>query len=86
MPRDDAPRMVKLAIEFENPAPEWWENGGRELWEGISEAFDGSAVLIDAAMARSWLAQAATIPGWEGGPAYAPHPIYEKALDEDEEL
>lgn len=86
MPRDDAPHMVKLAIEFENPAPEWWEGGGRELWEGISEAFDGSAVLIDAAMAKSWLAQAATIPGWEGGPAYAPHPIYQKALDEDEEL
>lgn len=78
--------MVKLAIEFENPASDWWQNGGRDLWEGICEAFDGSAVLIDEAMADSWLTQAAMIPGWTGGPAYAPHPIYKKALDEDEEL
>lgn len=86
MPRDPAPRMVKLAIEFENPSPRWWAAGGRDLWDGIAEAFDGSTVLLDEAMAESWLAQAAAIPGWEGGPDYAPHPIYVRAVDEDEEL
>ena len=51
--------MIKLAIDFENPAPEWWENGGRELWESITEAFDNNDVAVDESIAQSWLAQAA---------------------------
>ena len=78
--------MVKLAIEFENPAPEWWENGGRDLWEALAEAFDGNTILVDESVADSWLAQAAQIPGWHGGPEYAPHPVYVKPVDEDEDL
>ena len=23
--------MIKLAIDFENPGREWWENGGQDL-------------------------------------------------------
>ena len=26
--------MVRLAVDFENPSRQWWEAGGRELWEG----------------------------------------------------
>lgn len=78
--------MIKLAIEFENPAREWWESGGRDLWEAISEGFDGNSVLVDEALAESWMAQAAQLPGWHGGPPHAPHPVYLKPLDEDEPL
>ena len=34
--------MVRLAIDFENPAQEWWEGGGRDLWESIVEGFDNA--------------------------------------------
>lgn len=77
-------RMVKLAIDFENPASEWWESGGRDLWESITEAFDNNDVALDESLAQSWLGQAAQIPGWEGGPEFSPHPICVKELDEDE--
>jgi len=78
--------MIRLAIDFENPAPEWWENGGRDLWEAILEGFDNNDVVVDEAIAESWMKEAAKIPGWSGGPDYAPHPICLKALDEDEEV
>ncbi len=78
--------MVKLAIEFENPAKLWWESGGRELWDSIAYGFDGNEVLVDDDVAHSWIARAANIPGWEGGPNYAPHPVFVKSVDQDEEL
>jgi hypothetical protein len=40
--------------------------------------------VVDRSLADSWLSQAATIPGWEGGPDFSPHPICEKSIDEDE--
>ena len=77
--------MVRLAIDFENTSP-WWDNGGRDLWESLLEGFDGNDVVVDESIAASWLAQAASIDGWEGGPEYAPHPIRMVDIDEDEEL
>lgn len=77
--------MVKLAIDFENPSKSWWESGGRDLWEALTEAFDGSTVIVEESIATSWLEQAASIPGWEGGPDHAPHPICQKSINEDEE-
>ena len=76
--------MIKLAIDFENPGREWWESGGRELWDSITEGFDNHDVALDESIADSWLAEAARIPGWADGPDFAPHPICKKALDEDE--
>ena len=78
--------MVRLAIDFENPAPEWWREGGRDLWEALLESFDGNDVAVDVHLAQSWLAEAARLPGWETGPDYAPHPIRIQAIDEDEEV
>ena len=78
--------MVRLAIDFENPSPEWWDGGGRELWESILEGFDGSDVLLEESIAQSWIAEAAKLPGWAGGPEFAPHPIRVKEVNEDEEL
>ena len=78
--------MVRLAIDFENESPTWWDGGGRDLWEALTEAFDNNDVVVEESIAASWLAQAAEIPGWEGGPEYAPHPICQKPIDEDEEV
>ncbi len=78
--------MVKLAIDFENPASGWWESGGRELWESVAEGFDTSQIVLERSLADSWLAQAAMIPGWDDGPEYAPHPVALKDVDPDEDL
>lgn len=78
--------MVRLAIDFENPASEWWESGGRDLWDSLAEGFDNNDVVLEEALALSWLEQAARIPGWHGGPEYAPHPVNLKELDPDEEV
>ena len=76
--------MMRLAIDFENPAETWWENGGRDLWETIAEGFDNSDVLLEGSLAQSWLQEAKQIPGWSDGPDYAPHPIILEEVDQDE--
>ncbi len=78
--------MVRLAIDFENPSPEWWESGGRDLWGALLEGFDNNDALVDRSIADSWLAEAAKLPGWQAGPEFTPHPISDKEIDEDEEL
>ena len=79
-------KMVRLAIDFENPAPEWWEGGGRDLWESVAEGFDNNDVVLEESLALSWLEQAARLPGWESGHEYAPHPVCLRELDPDEEV
>jgi hypothetical protein len=76
--------MLRLSVDFENPAEQWWEEGGRELWEGITEGFDGSSVVLEPSLAESWLESARKIPGWDDGPEYAPHPIAVAEVDEFE--
>jgi hypothetical protein len=78
--------MIKIAIDFECPAPEWWEGGGRELWQSLAEGFDNSSVLLDEPIAASVMQHAATLPGWESGHEHAPHPLRLEEVDEDEEL
>ena len=77
--------MVRLAVDFEHPSRSWGENGGQELWDGITEGFDGSSVVLDEHMAESWLTAARAVEGWKGGPDYAPHPITVAPVDEDDE-
>ena len=78
--------LVKLAIDFECPARQWWDGGGRALWETLLESFDNTSVVVEESIARSWLAEAARIPGWLGGPEYAPSPVFLKPIDEDEDV
>jgi len=78
--------VVRLAIDFENRSRRWWENGGRDLWEGLLEGFEDHDVVLEESIADSVLAEAAKIPGWDDGPEYAPHPLCVKPIDEDEEL
>ncbi len=76
--------VVRLAVDFEHASRTWWDNGGEELWQGISEGFDGSSVVVDDDLAASWLAAAREIAGWSDGPDYAPHPITCRPVEEDE--
>ena len=73
--------MMRLAIDFENPAPDWWSGGGRDLWDAITEGMGESAVVVDEGIAESWLAEASKLPGWAGGPEHAPHPIASGSVD-----
>ncbi len=77
--------VVRLSIDFENSASHWWSSGGRDLWASICQDFDDNSVVFDAELAKSWLAQAARIPGWDDGPEYAPHPIAVTPVEDDEE-
>ncbi len=76
--------MLRLSVDFELTDRTWWENGGQELWDGITEGFDGSSVVLDEDLARSWLAEAAKIPGWNSGSEVAPHPVSASPVDEFE--
>ena len=78
--------MLRLAVDFEHPSREWWQNGGQELWDGVTEGFEESSVVLEESVARSWLEEARRIPGWDAGPEYAPHPIRAAAVDPDEEV
>ncbi|HVH05079.1 MAG TPA: hypothetical protein VNE71_03665 [Myxococcota bacterium] len=74
--------MLKLAIDHEFESRTWWQSGGQALWDAISDGA-GSVVLEDA-IARSWLEQAGRLPGWNEGHEYAPHPIAAAAFGDDE--
>jgi len=76
--------MIRLATDFEHTSRIWWEAGGQELWDGITEGFDGSKVVVDDDLAKSWLSAASAIKGWNDGPEYAPHPITIHQMEEDE--
>ncbi|MEE8314506.1 MAG: hypothetical protein V3R91_09295 [Myxococcota bacterium] len=78
--------LVRLAIDFENPVKAWWENGGRELWEGLREGFEDNSVVLEESVAASWIAEAERVDGWRDGPDYAPHPITINPVADDEDV
>ena len=78
--------MIKITIDFECRAEQWWESGGRDLWESLVEGVDNNHVLLDDSIAQSVITAAATLPGWESGHEHAPHPLRLEELDEDEEI
>jgi hypothetical protein len=84
--RKELPVMVRLVVDFENTSRRWWESGGQDLWDTIREDFDTNEVLLEESIARSWLAEAEKVPGWDDGHEYAPHPIRISPVEDDEEL
>ena len=77
--------MIQLAIDYEHSDRTWWEAGGQELWEMLLDEPDAGSVVLDEGVARSWLAQAAALPGWaDTGHAYAPHPIRTSEFDPED--
>jgi hypothetical protein len=73
--------LTRLAVDFEHSDRTWWEAGGRELWEAITEGFGENAVVLDAQVAKSWLVEAGRVEGWDSGPEHAPHPISAAAVE-----
>jgi hypothetical protein len=78
--------LVRLAIDYEHPGRRWWEGGGQDLWDGLLESPGDKDVVVDEALARSWVAQAEAIEGWNDGPEYAPHPVVVQSMDEDADV
>ena len=74
---------MRLAVDFEHASRTWWEAGGRELWDAITEGFGENAVLLEATVAESWLAEARQLEGWSDGPEHAPHPIAASSVEGD---
>ncbi|MCH2173337.1 hypothetical protein MK489_21395 [Myxococcota bacterium] len=78
--------MKRLAIDFEHRSRVWWEAGGQELWDGITDGFDEFSVVLDDSLAESWLSGAEAIEGWNDGHESAPHPIRLSDVADDEEV
>lgn len=78
--------MKRLKVDFEFTSKIWWTNGGEDLWNGISEGFDGSEIVIEESLAQSWISEARSIPGWDDGSDYAPNPVALADVNEDEEF
>ena len=76
--------MVKLAVDFEFASRRWWEEGGQDLWEGLTDRTDESSVVVEASLADSWLLEAEKISGWDEGHEFAPHPIQRLEVAEDD--
>ena len=80
MPED----QVRLTIDFEFSSRTWWDEGGQDFWDMLTDGLDHSVVL-EASVADSWVADAKKIEGWDDGHEYAPHPIAVVPVSEDEE-
>ena len=39
--------LVRLSVDYEFPSRSWWEKGGQDLWDAISQGFDGGVVVSD---------------------------------------
>jgi hypothetical protein len=81
---DSLARVKKLSIDYEHASRKWWESGGQELWDGVTEGFEQTSVLLDDDLAASWISAASSISGWNEGPEYAPHPVAIQTLSEDD--
>jgi hypothetical protein len=76
-------RMVVLRVDDRNLATAWWEalearlRMNPEAVPGVLRRLVGRSdhLEVDLAEARAALAWAAGLPGWEGGPRHAPHPL-----------
>ena len=78
--------LVRLAIDYEHESRRWWDSGGQDLWDAILESPGSNDVVLDEALAQSWMSQASQIEGWNDGHEYAPHPVTLHTVDEDEDL
>ena len=62
---------VKIMVDYENNAEEWWDNGGRELWREFGGGRKDEIYLTERA-AEDMERRAQLIPGYHDGPYYAP--------------
>lgn len=80
-PETLAPKRV-LAVDEEYGLETWWDaarNVADLAFAEMLARIDGSTgadALVTVAQADAFLAIARTLPGWNGGPDHAPHPIF----------
>jgi hypothetical protein len=67
-------QAVRVTLDEENSAEQWWDGGGLELWtELVGGDYDEDC--MSAAVWRDFVRHAEQIPGWATGPDYAQHPF-----------
>lgn len=72
-------KIVTFSVDEENNAETWWTAARASKW--VPSALrpllytNGSMVVVDASDAPAILAWCKSLPGWEGGPRHAPHPL-----------
>ena len=70
---------VTLAVDEENNGEFWWDaaRDAEDCPAGLTDLIHGDEVevVLTGEEAKIALAWCAALPGWEGGPSYAPHPI-----------
>jgi hypothetical protein len=80
--RDDhvTAKRISLVVDEENNAELWWAAARASACtpaciEGWVQAASFDPVELTAAEAEEVLAWAQSLPGWDGGPEHAPHPL-----------
>lgn len=78
--------MVRLVIDMKNNAEEWWDGGGRDLWDMVNQQYDGTwgEVILPRENAEQFLLYAKKIPGWKSKSAISSVPIMMYDVDDDE--
>jgi len=79
----------EFVVDEENNAEEFWDaladHGGGGFSEPIDVLLRDNRVVVENDAARdallSWMR---SMPGWEGGPAHAPHPVTVNEVIEQE--
>lgn len=69
--------MPKIIVDYENNAEDWW-TAAREAFvfeEPIRALAKDGEVIVDQEQADQFLSWARSLPGWNGGPKHAPHPL-----------
>ena len=73
------PMVATFSVDEENSAEDWWTAArkAKHMPPALRPLFDtnGSMVVVDAHDAPAILAWCKALPGWEGGPRHAPHPL-----------
>lgn len=78
----DTEKMYTVSIDYENNAEEWWENGGRELWNAfVSPTTWISEQKVIGREVVVFLEVAKQIPGWDAGPEHAKYPFFVTEVD-----
>lgn len=71
--------MKLIAVDYKNSAERWWDAARNcialPLSIGDLIVGDKDEVTLSEEDAAAALAWARSLPGWDGGPEYAPHPL-----------
>lgn len=73
---------MRIHVDEENAAPEFWtavqvmiEQAPEEIREWLGGCLPGDQIIVPDELAGAIRAWCESMPGWHGGPDYAPHPL-----------